>query len=257
MASYGYGGLLDRSFVSFDSELDQGAWKAVATKKYEESGHASAAELLGAPHQVVWKLRLRWGIAGVLSALGAKSLGALDDAWDASQRRLFYRIAIGVDDEDGAVRASADRLRAQLLSGEGTAQTKLDYNAEVDFGRKQVALTQDSGALASDAKKLKLGDVLADVSRTTEALATGLGRGSGTKRQPPSRQLREALAECASAFNGVHDSLAWFIARTPAGPDREQLEALQAPLEALLARHAPTASATADAAPPGPADPVT
>jgi hypothetical protein len=62
------------------------------------------------------------GIAERIAALGALSLGELDDAWDAAQQRLFHRIPAGVDDEDRAVRAEADRFRAQLLSG--TAQTQ-------------------------------------------------------------------------------------------------------------------------------------
>jgi hypothetical protein len=146
------------------------------------------------------------------------------------------------------VRDAADRLLAGLLSGTGTAQTQLDCNAEVDFGRNQIKLTTEGGHLAADAKKLKLADVLADVAKTTEALAKALGRSSGEKRKPPSRQLRDAVAECAASFTAVHDDLAWFISRTPKGPDRDHLEMLLAPLEALLARTTPAASA----APPMP-----
>jgi hypothetical protein len=83
----------------------------------------SAAALLTAPPPVVWKLRLRAGIAGVIAALGAGSLGELDAAWDASQRRLFHRIAAGVGAEDGAVRAASARAglwqRAHPTCGPG------------------------------------------------------------------------------------------------------------------------------------------
>jgi hypothetical protein len=256
MAAFGYGNVLDRGFVAFERELDEGAWKEVATKKYDEPAKESAAALLTAPQPVVWKLRLRWGIASVITALGAASIGELDNAWDAAQRRLFHRIAAGVDDEDREVRKAADRLWPQLLSGTGTGQTQLDCDAEIDFGRQQLALTQEDGPLAADAKKLKLGDALADVAKTTEALAKGLGRGLGSKRRAPSRQLRDALAECAAAFNGVHNDIAWFVGRTPPGPDRDRLAALSAPLEALLARHAPTIAApSAPESPPAPGSP--
>jgi hypothetical protein len=245
MAAFGYGNVPDRAFVAFERELEQGAWKEVSTKKYEESAKESAAALLGAPQPVVWKLRLRLGIASVLSSLGATSLAALDEAWDAAQRRLFHRIGAGVDDEDRTVRDAADRLRAQLLLGTGTGQTLLDYDAEVDFGLQQIALTHDKGPLAADARKLKLEGALADVKKTTEALAHGMGRSTGGKRKPPSKQLRDAIAECAAAFNAVHVELAWFTSRTPKGADRDGLEALLTPLEALLSRNAPAADTPA------------
>lgn len=254
MASFGYGNIPARGFVSFERELDEAPWKEIATKKYEEAAKDDASTLLDAPQLVIFKLRLRFGIAQVIAALGATPLTKLDQSWDATQRRLFHRIAVHVDDDDPAMRACADRLFAQLLSGTGTAQTKLDYDDEVDFGRNQIALTREGGALAADVKKLKLGDVLAEVATTTEALAKGLGRAGGGARKAPSRKLRDAVAECAAAFNAVHEGLSWFTARTPPGPDRDQLVALQAPLDRLLERHASVAVAPAAGGEEEPAD---
>lgn len=242
MAIYGYGIVADRGFVAFEPELDDRAWKQIVTKKYEADGKDNAASLLSAPRPVVWKLRLRWSIGAILVALGAASLQALDQAWDAAQRRLYHRIAVGVDDEDRAVRDAADRLRSQLLSGSGTAQTQLDFDAEVDFGRQQIALTSEKGPLHGEAKKLKLTDVLAEVHKATEALASGVGRAAGVKRRAPSRVLRDAVATCAASFNSVHDEIVWFAERTPAGPERDNLNALLAPLDELLARHQPSAA---------------
>ncbi len=241
MAGLGYGNVNDRAFVAFADELEEGAWKDVVTKKYEEPGKESAAALLAAPQPVVWKLRLRFGIGAVIAALGAPALASLDNAWDASQRRLFHRIATGMDDKDRAVRDAADRLAARLLLGTGTAQTQLDYDGEVDFGRNQIALTQ-SGALAADVKKVKLDDALADVKKATEDLADGLGRSGGAKRKAPSKVLREAVAECAASFNAIHEQLGWFIRRTAKGAERDTLTALLAPLEALLSRSTPATS---------------
>lgn len=250
MASFGYGTVADRGFVGFERELDGGAWKAISTKKYEDDWEKGAALLLDAPHPVVWKLRLRRGIGAIVAALGTVPLTTLDAGWDAAQRRLFHRVAIGVDSEDPAVRAAADRARAQLLSGAGTAQTQLDYDDEVDFGRQQIKLTSDGGPLAADAKKLDLAGALSDVAKTTEALAKGLGRAEGGKRKPPSRQLREAVAACAASFTAVHEQIAWFISETPPGPERDHLASLLAPLDDLLARRAAPAVPAAAAAPP-------
>jgi hypothetical protein len=139
---------------------------------------------------------------------------------------------------------------ALLLAGTGTAQTQMDYDAEVDFGLQQLALTQEKGPLAADAKKVKLEAALADVKKTTEALAQGLGGSTGGKRRPPSKQLRDAGAECAAAFNAVHDELSWFIGRMPQGAERDGLEALLMSLEALLSRNPPAAPTPAVPEPP-------
>lgn len=237
MAAFGYGNVKDRAFVAFERELDDGAWKDIATNAYDATAKDNASVLLNAPLPVLWKMRLRLGIAAVIAALAAPPLTALDDAWDASERRLFHRIAVGIDDPNRAVRDAADRLFTGLLAGTGTGQTQLDYDAEVDFGRHQIALTQEGAPLATDAKKMKLGDALGDIEKTTEALAKALGRGKGEKRKSPSLQLRNAVAECAASFNAVHDALAWMMGRTPKGLDRDRLEALLLPLEALLARN--------------------
>jgi hypothetical protein len=150
MTAYGYGNVTDRAFVAFDRELDDGAWKGIALKKADEQASENAALLLNAPQPVIWKLRLRWGSAGVIAALGAASIAELDGNWDSAQRRLFHRVATGIDDDDRAVRAAADRLSAQILAGAGVAQTQYDFEAEVDFGLNQIALTQADGPLAAD-----------------------------------------------------------------------------------------------------------
>lgn len=118
---------------------------------------------------------------------------------------------------------------------------------------RQVALALEKGPLAADAKVARLEPVLGDVKKTTEALAEGLGRATGGKRRPPSKRLRDAVGECAAAFNSVHDEIAWFARKAPAGPDRDHLLALLAPMEALLARSTPvteTPAETGSASPP-------
>ena len=254
MAVFGYGAVSDRAFVAFDQELDEGPWKEIVTKKHEEAAKESVLALLTVPRPVGWKLRLRFGIAGVLAALGAVSLAALDVAWDAAQRRLFHRIGAAIDDEDRSVRDAADRLRGQLLAGNGIAQTQYTFDEEVDFGRNQIALTQSGGPLAADAKKCKLETALADVEKTTAALADGIGRGKSEKRKAPSKQLREAMTECVAAFNAVHDDLAWFVRKAPSGAERDKLQALLGPLDSLLER-ATEASAQVPAAEPTPPTP--
>jgi hypothetical protein len=256
MSGYGYSTLTDRAFVGFLSELSSGAWAKIDTSKFEHLGDHGAASLLDAPHTVVWKLRLTWGIQGVMSALGNKPVGELDDAWDATQRRLFHKIAAAADAPESAQRDAADRLTAVLLLGNGTAQTALDYDAEVDFGRKQVALARSNQSIAADVKELGLEPTLAQIEQATEALAGGIGRQTGGKRATPSRRLRSALFDCAATFSGVRDAIEWFLSRTHPGTQHDQLEALLAPLVTLASRGSPTAHTQPPTPAPAPAQPT-
>ena len=50
----------------------------------------------------------------------------------------------------------------------------------------------------ADAVADGLADALADVQKTTEALALALGRSTREKRKSPSKQIRDAISECAA-----------------------------------------------------------
>jgi hypothetical protein len=241
MAGYGYSYVSDKSFVAFLHDLSEGAWKSVSIAKYDNAERTLSPAMLDAPQPVLWKLRIVWAIAALKDALGSGTLDKLDADWDACQRRLYHQLATHADDKSQEIREAAARLQGLLLQGGGTGQTSLDYDGEVDFGRHQILVTGE-GQAAADVKKLKLGEALQDIAKATEALAKGLGRTSGGKRPAaPSARQREALAACTAAFNGVHDTIAWFIEHTPGGPELERLQALMAPFEALLERNPPPA----------------
>ncbi len=257
MTAYGYSYVSDKAFVAFSHDLSEGAWKSVSIAKYDTPDQLLITLAHDAPLPVLWKLRIVWVLATLKQALGSSKLDELDGAWDSVQRRMHYRLAENAESKDPEVRQAAERLRGLLLQGGGTGQTMLDYDEEVDFGRQQQELVKEPQA-AADVKKLKLGELLAEIAATTEALATGTGRKAGTKRGgAPSTQQREALTACSAAFNGVHDDIAWFVEHTPTGPERDKYMELQAPFEALLARNpprvAPVKAAPATAAPAAPA----
>jgi len=172
-------------------------------------------------------------------ALGASPevLAELDAAWDASERRLYHRICCSAEDRDPAVRAAAERLRGALLSGNGTAQTNLTYDEEVDFGRHQVAL-MSKGAVAQDVQACGLAGAREEIAEVTEALARGLGRAPGEKRSGSRyHRIRAARSACAAAFNGIHGEIAWFIGNMSPGKARTRAEKLLAPFQALLERY--------------------
>lgn len=243
MTAFGYSYVSDKAFVAFSHDLSEGAWKSVSIAKYDTPDQLLVPLAHDAPLPVLWKLRITWVLATLKQALGSGKLDELDSAWDSVQRRLHYRLAENAESKDPEIRQAAERLRAQLLQGGGTGQTMLDYDGEVDFGRQQLELVKETQA-AADVKKLKLGDLLAEIAAATEALAVGTGRKGGTKRGgAPSTQQREALTACSAAFNGVHDDIAWFIEHTPSGPERDKYMELQAPFEALLVRNPPRVAA--------------
>ncbi len=117
-SGFGYANVADQGFVSFDRELNEAPWSSIATKKFDDAVKDSPAALREAPMQVVWKIRLRRGIARVLAALGAQSIADLDAAWDGAQRRLQLRLDLAVNSEDASVRAAAERKDPAVVRAE-------------------------------------------------------------------------------------------------------------------------------------------
>ncbi|AUX34763.1 MULTISPECIES: hypothetical protein [Sorangium] len=242
MARYGYSFVPDRGFSAFSRDLGEGAWKDVSIKKYDTPDRMPP-QLMEAPRPVAWKLRATWSIAALDEVLGiasASELAALDAEWDAAQRALHHFVASAEEGEDAAVREAATRVRAVMLKGNGTEQTRLGYDAEVDFGRSQAAAAKRT--MEADLKKIGAGAHLKRIERATEALARGIGRGGGEKRLGTrAKRLRAAISGCVTAFNAIHDEITWLLAHTAPGVQRQQLEALHAPFLALLERYPPPA----------------
>jgi hypothetical protein len=251
---YGYGYVTEKGFIAFAHDISEGPWADVAVEGNEL--RTLGSDPMEIPRPVAWKTRVVWAIAALRDALGASPevLAVLDVGWDGTQRKLFHAIGGALEDDDPAVRNAAMRLKGALLSGNGTAQTSLSYDDEVDFGRHQVEL-MTNGALAEDTKRIGLTGLRDRIDETTEALARGIGRGPGEKRtMARSKRIRTARAVCASDFNGIHSELAWLIAHTQPGPARTRIEQMLAPFQALLERYPAPAGAPApvEAPPPAP-----
>ncbi len=232
--SYGYGSVTEQGFVGFERSLSEGAWRAVDVKGLanEDGTLERGVEKLGV--LPMSKLRVRDAIAVLVSTLaGSSAAGELDDAWDRVQTRLDAHLALKATDDDEAVAAAARRCRGALLAGNGTAQTQYTLRKEVDFGRTQVRLAATK-PLADDVALVGIAATIKRVAETTEALAKEVPEGAGDRPRGRYAQIRAAWNGCVAAFNGVHDDLAWILAHTPAGPERERVAELLAPFEALL-----------------------
>ncbi len=240
MAHHGFSHVPDRGFMAFLTDLSEGAWSSISVDAYTAEDQQEGPAPADAPTKVICKLRMILAVdalRNVLNVADATKLAAADEEWDAAQRALYHRLSAAADDEDPETAEAARRLSKVLLAGEGKAQTKMAYDKEVDFGRQQISLTRD-GELAAATAKLDLGRIMIRIDRVTEALAKVQGRGSGQQpAKTPSRRKRDALRACAAAFKSVYEQLGWLIEITPAGSQRDEVIALQAPFIALQERY--------------------
>ena len=237
MPSNGYSNVEDKGFVSFAGAFEEGAWKDISIKNHDSEDMLALSPFATTPVAVQWKLAGTWGIRTLVQAMSVANTVELDKEWDAAQRSFAASIASEEDHQDPEHRAAAGRLRTALLSGAGTIQTQLDLDGEFDFGQTQLLLVE-AKALAADVKLTGLGPKLERIREATLALGKGIGREPGKNRaKARSLRIRDALQVCSGAFNGIHNGLVWAIAHTPSGSDRDTLEKLLEPFQALLDRY--------------------
>ena len=251
----GYGNVDPQGFVAYASILEEGAWKAISIKKYDSEDLLAPSPLAQAPLAVVWKLHATWAIRALVKSMNVGNNAELDTEWDAAQRSFDAAVLSEENHEDPAHRAAAARIRTALLTGAGTKQTQFELDAEYEFGKTQLRLAAEP-QLAADLTLTGLDAKIDRVRKTTEALGAGIGRGPGKNRAPArSLRIRDAVQECVATFNHIHDGLVRAIAHTPSGPDRDQLEELLSPFQALLDRHPAPAKADSSAGAAPAADP--
>jgi hypothetical protein len=233
---YAFSKVSDKGFISLEVDLTEGEW----AKLPGPSANSEPPSLLEMNPPRAWKHLLVISIATLVDALG---LGpdrlAADQAFDTSQRQLHHKTALDADDPDPEIRAAAQRVRAALLLGQGTAQTNLSFQEEVDFGLKQLALASRP-PLKDDCDRLQLAPLLARIEAATFTLARAIGRPLGQPPQPDaprSVRIRSALSTCASTCRTILNEIDLFT-RLSSPNDQRILAALRAPLDALLSRYA-------------------
>jgi hypothetical protein len=247
MARNGYGTVDDKGYVSFAGAFEEGAWKDISIKKHDSEEMIALSPFASTPAAIVWKLSGTWGIRRLVQAMSVGNSVELDNEWDSAQRSFSAGVASEEDHQDPAHRAAAGRIRTALLDGAGTGQTQYDIDKEYDFGKKQLRLAEEKD-LAADLKLTGLAPKLERIREATLALGEGTGREPGKNRaKARSLRIRDALQECSAAFNGIHDDLVWAIAHTASGPDRDKLEKMLEPFQALLDRYPATATAASPA----------
>jgi hypothetical protein len=167
-------------------------------------------------------VRLTEALGLLRQAVGAEDRAVeLDQAWDRLQRRLDGMLTADTYHDDPDRQAAAQRLRKLLTLGNGTGQTGLSFQAEVDFGNRQALLVGHE--CAADVALLGYGPLFAAIDAATRALAAKCSaattaRARGAQRAPARRPER-----CVTAFNLTLAELDEGLARLPEGPVRSPL----------------------------------
>jgi hypothetical protein len=249
MRAYGFGRVPDKGFFSHGESLEKGEWGEVALPLPAESPAASLP-LLEMNGPQLWKWMQLYAIHSLLMAFGfGPDRAAADSAWDDTQRKLHLTTALALLSADIDLRAAAQRVRDHLLLGDGLGQTQLAYQAEVDFGFRQLKLAR-SDAFSADIQRLGLTDVIAEVEATTRTLASAIGHAGGDQSSGTTTQRereRHALHACQSACNTVLGDIDHLLAQSPSPTDQQRLLALRLPLATLLDRYPKGGAAAPDA----------
>lgn len=235
-------------FAAFGATLSTSPWSLVDTSAYNDP----AKPLWDAPLLVAVKIRVSRAVHGVLVAsMGAGSARTCDQTWDGCQKRLNHGIGIHLASADTTKRDAAMRLKSMLLLGAGEGQTRLRYQEEVDFGRKQIALVA-SGQGAADVALLGLASTMNEIQVATEALAQAIGHGE-TVAAPHARRIK-ATASCVLTFGWAAEYLDWMVSQAGPGDERALAMSLLDSLQELAARYPARmrAQASAERAAPPP-----
>jgi hypothetical protein len=245
MSTYGFGRVETDGFLGMIAVLREGAWGNIALPS--ATAPRPVWNLLS--QEVRAKVRLSEALDVLRQAVASEDQTVeLDQTWDRLQRRLDGLLTADTYHDDAERRAAALRLRKLLTLGNGTGQTGLSFEAEVDFGLRQTTLAAHE--CAADVALLGYGSVLAAIAGATQALREALGRAGGVGRTVRSQRVRDALAQCGAAFNLTLAELEEGLSRLPEGDDRSRYEALRAPLRALLERTPVTTAAPPPVASP-------
>lgn len=215
-------------FIGAEGPLKQAGWS-----RYDQPAVGPSASALALAHGLLFG-----SIKQIVEAHRVVDRGALDAAWDTAQQRFtLATILRGSDPDKKVVSASKKIADALLWKGGGLGQTQLTYEAEVDFGLRQIKLVEEDAALAQALRDAGLVSVFEEVRAATKAFEAGLNRSPDQKRAlAPSDMLRRATREAAASFELAYAIVARLRANTPSGPDADLLDALLVPLDELLTR---------------------
>jgi hypothetical protein len=236
----GFGGQKDAALLSFIETLNKDVWGAVDVAPWVDEEGRFSRPLLETPSLVVLKVLLLQTILLLARACAASNdVEGVERTWDSKQKIFVAKLTLAEAEGPLAKQEAAERVRDAMTEGGGLAQTKFTFNAEVDHGRKQALLAAEPN-LNTDLGILELHGMIEEIRVATENLAVVLGRESEAGRPvAPYRQVQDAHALCANAFNSVYAVLKGLLAISGTEENSTQLGALLRPLQDLLDRTPP------------------
>ena len=220
-----FGAVSSDGFVGAEKQIEAAGWRR---------GGASG---LGATAVELASGLIFGGIDEIRKTQVPKDRGALDDAWDLAQQRFTAATILKQTDPDQKVARAARIVGAALLwEGGGLGQTRLSYEAEVDFGLNQIDIAKDAEIKAA-LKAAGLVTIFEEVQAATLAFEEALNRAPGEKKAlSPVAAQRAATRECSRRFTLAYAIIEALKAVTPGGPESDTLGALLQPLDALAER---------------------
>lgn len=220
-----FGAVSSDGFVGAEKQIEAAGWQRGGASGMS----ATAVELAS--------MLIFGGIDEVRKTQVPKDRGALDGAWDLTQQRFTAATLLKQTDPDQKVAKAARVVGAALLwEGGGLGQTRLSYEAEVDFGLNQIDIAKGADIMAA-LKAAGLVTIFEEVRAATLAFEEALNRAPGEKKAlSPVAAQRAATRECSRRFTLAYAIIEELKAVTPSGQDADALGALLQPLDALADR---------------------
>jgi hypothetical protein len=239
MSIYVFNRVSKDKLVTLSKSLGEGLWAEIDIKPYED-----LSDHLEVPLLALLKLRLLHRATALTYIVSGTSdaLQKQDERWDAAQKRYVLKIMTAEADDDPSLQAAATRLRRATTLGDGLGQTKLDYEAEIAFGKKQLTLTSNKErtmdsipSLAEDLALINAESNMKEIKERTadfdKAIKQTIGDGEVTSRAV---RIRLSVAEFVAELNDAHRELEKQISTSKKAEVKARLKALQDELRAAI-----------------------
>lgn len=232
MSQVSYGHATEEGFLSLLDALKQGDWGAIRIPD-----NPSPQDILALSVVAMCKMQLMSALLAMRRLLHPRPEDAaevFDQEWDRVQRAYNADITALENHKDPQTRADGAFLRAASLKGQGTGQTSLRYEAEVQWGLAQVEKANDE-SLKPIIDRHNLQARIDEIEATTRALAESIGWDlTSHTRLRPALQKRVALQRCARICVNIHNHLQAAADLLPSlSPEAQHIHALLAPLQKL------------------------
>lgn len=240
---HGYANVSDESVMTFEETItDKAPWKDVPGSVLTDEERENPHVMMGMRADQALKSMLLSVFLAIrrIYAGEFKTRKEADVVFDKTQRLIDLDLQREELSDDPKRVAAARYLRGALLDGGGTGHTMDEYEDEVDFGGRQMALLQQPKIIEALAL-LGMTGRLNEAVAATKALSLALGRDSEDADKPRSLRLRVARRDVVAALNHVHSTLVLWRGQAKGDAAKRHFDGLLKPFLELLGRAEPAA----------------